>query len=276
MGKFNVALLQTKVYEDKEKNINNALKLIERVSGEGADIAIFPEMFSCPYDNSLFREYAEEEGGYTFEKISNAAKESAIYIVAGSIPELEGNNIYNTSYVFDRKGKKIGKHRKMHLFDIDVEGGQYFKESDVLTPGRDVTVFDTEFCKIGLGVCYDIRFPELGRLMVLEGAQVIIYPGAFNMTTGPAHWELNFRGRALDNQVYTIGVAPARDMEASYHSYGNSMVVSPWGQVIKRMDEKEGYVIQEIDLNYVKKVRNELPLLKHLRNDLYTLDKNTL
>ncbi len=274
MKMFKVALIQSMVYMDKERNIKNAVKLIEDVSNEGADLAVFPEMFCCPYDNSYFREYGEEEGGYAYKEIGHAANKFGIYVVAGTMPELEGNHVYNTSYVFDRKGEKIAKHRKMHLFDIDIEGGQYFKESDVLTPGKDVTVFDTEFCKIGLGICYDIRFPELSRLMVLEGAEVIIYPGAFNMTTGPAHWELNFRARALDNQVYTVGVAPARDYEFSYHSYGNSIVVSPWGNVLNRMDEKEGYILQEIDLDYVKKVRNELPLLKHLRRDLYTLSKN--
>lgn len=274
MAKFKAALIQTKVHDNKEKNIENAVSLIERVAKEGADMAIFSEMFCCPYDNSFFKEYGEEEGGYAFTKMSEAAKKFNIYVVAGTMPELEEDNIYNTSYVFDRKGEKIAKHRKIHLFDIDIECGQYFKESDVLTPGIDVTVFDTEFCKVGLGVCYDIRFPELSRLMVLEGAEVIIYPAAFNMTTGPAHWELNFRGRALDNQVYTLGVAPARDMNASYHSYGNSIVASPWGNVINRMDEKEGYIIEEIDLDYVKKVRSELPLLKHLRKDLYTLSKN--
>lgn len=274
MKMFKVALIQSMVYMDKERNIKNAVKLIEDVSNEGADLAVFPEMFCCPYDNSYFREYGEEEGGYAYKEIGHAANKFGIYVVAGTMPELEGNHVYNTSYVFDRKGEKIAKHRKMHLFDIDIEGGQYFKESDVLTPGKDVTVFDTEFCKIGLGICYDIRFPELSRLMVLEGAEVIIYPGAFNMTTGPAHWELNFRARALDNQVYTVGVAPARDYEFSYHSYGNSIVVSPWGNILNRMDEKEGYILQEIDLDYVKKVRNELPLLKHLRRDLYTLSKN--
>jgi omega-amidase len=271
--KFKAALIQSMVCKDKQRNIENAVNLIKSVSKEEADLAVFPEMFNCPYDNSYFREYGEPEGGYCFESMSKAAKESGIYVVAGSMPELEGNHVYNTSYVFDRKGEKIAKHRKMHLFDIDVEGGQYFKESDVLTPGKDVTVFDTEFCRIGLGICYDIRFPELSRLMVLEGAEVIIFPAAFNMTTGPAHWELNFRGRALDNQVYTIGVAPARDLKASYHSYGNSIVVSPWGNVINRMDEKEGYIIEEIDLDYLKKVRNELPLLKHLRRDIYKLRK---
>lgn len=274
MDKFNAALLQTRVYDNKEKNIDNAVKLIERVSKEGADIAVLPEMFCCPYDNSYFRAFGEEEGGPAYRAVSNAAKESGVYVVAGTMPELEDDRVYNTSYVFDRNGKQAAKHRKMHLFDIDIEGGQYFKESDTLTPGRNVTVFDTEFCKIGLAVCYDIRFPELSRLMAAEGAEVIIVPGAFNMTTGPAHWELTFRARALDNQVYTIGVAPARDLDASYHSYGNSLVASPWGNVVNIMDEMEGYIIQEIDLNYVKKVRNELPLLKHLRKDIYTLSKS--
>lgn len=273
MSKFKVALLQTRVYDDKEKNVENAVKLIEKVSKEGADLAVFCEMFCCPYDNSFFKAYGEEEGGYAYTAMSNAAKDFGIYVVAGTIPELEEHKVYNTSYAFDRKGNKIAKHRKMHLFDIDIEGGQYFKESDVLTPGKDVTLFDTEFCKIGLSICYDIRFPELSRLMATEGAEVIIFPGAFNMTTGPAHWELSFRARALDNQVYTIGVSPARDLESSYHAYGNSLIASPWGNVINRMDEKEGYIIQEIDLDYVKKVRNELPLLKHIRMDIYSLQQ---
>jgi predicted amidohydrolase len=271
MEKLRAALLQTKVYADKDKNIHETIKLIEKVSKEGANIAILPEMFCCPYNTEKFKVYGEEEKGAAYKALSNAAAQNNIYVVSGTIPELCGDKIYNTSYVFDRVGVQIGKHRKMHLFDIDIEGGQRFKESDVLSPGSDVTVFDTEFCKIGLAVCYDIRFPELSRLMALKGAEVIIVPGAFNMTTGPAHWETLFKSRALDNQVYTIGVAPSRDYESSYHSYGNSIVASPWGNIINKMDDKEGYIIQEIDLDYVKKVRNELPLLKHIRSDVYSL-----
>lgn len=274
MGNFKAALLQMKVSDSKEKNISNAVELIEKVSKEGADIAVLPEMFCCPYDNSYFKLFSEKQGGMAYKAMSNVAKEFGIYVVAGTIPEMENDKVYNTAYVFDKNGELIAKHRKMHLFDIDIEGGQYFKESDTFTPGRDVTVFETEFCKMGLAICYDIRFPELSRLMAAEGAEVIIYPAAFNMTTGPAHWELSFRARALDNQIYTIGVAPARDMEASYHSYGNSIVASPWGNVLNRMDENSGYIIQEIDLDYVKKVREELPLLKHVRRDIYTLSKN--
>jgi predicted amidohydrolase len=230
-------------------------------------------MFLCPYDNSYFREYGEVDGGKSFKALSEAAKENNIYVVAGTMPELSGDDIYNTSYVFDNNGVKIGKHRKMHLFDIDIEGGQKFKESDVLSYGKDVTVFNTNFCKIGLAICYDMRFPELSRLMVNEGAEVIIVPGAFNMTTGPAHWELHFRSRAVDNQVYTVGVAPARDWNSSYQSYGNSIIVSPWGDVLNKMDEKEGYIIEEIDLDYLEKIRAELPLLKHVRRDIYTIHK---
>lgn len=274
MGKFKAALLQAKVYDNKVKNIHEAIKLIEKVSKEGADIVILPEMFCCPYNTFNFKEYGETENGIAYKALSDVASANNIYVVGGTIPELDGDKVYNTSYVFNRDGVQIAKHRKMHLFDIDVEGGQSFKESDVLSSGKNVTVFDTEFCKIGLAICYDIRFPELSRLMALEGAEVIIIPGAFNMTTGPAHWETLFKGRSLDNQVYTIGVAPARDYKSTYISYGNSIVASPWGNILNKMDEHEGYLIQEIDLDYVKKVRNELPLLKHIRSDVYSLKIN--
>lgn len=188
------------------------------------------------------------------------------------MPERDATGrIYNTSYVFDRNGHQIGKHRKMHLFDIDVKGGQYFKESDTLTPGNQVTVFDTEFGKMGVCICYDFRFPELARLMVDQGAEVIIVPAAFNMTTGPLHWELMFRQRAVDNQVYTLGAAPARDLNAGYHSWGHSIAVDPWGKVLMEMEEKPDVEIVELDLDEVKKVREQLPLLKHRREDIYAL-----
>lgn len=261
-----------KVQEDKRKNVKIAKEFIERIAKEGGDIAILPEMFNCPYNTVNFPIYAEEEGGETYRLLSDLARENNIYLVAGSIPEKERDKVYNTSYIFDRRGEKIGKHRKMHLFDIDVEGGQRFKESDTLTAGKEITVFDTEFGKFGLVICYDFRFPEVGRILVEKGAKAIIVPAAFNMTTGPAHWEILFRTRALDNQVYTIGVAPARDENSSYISYANSIVVSPWGDVIERMDEKEGYRLVELDLDYLEKVRRELPLLKHRRTDVYKLE----
>ncbi|HHV46790.1 MAG TPA: carbon-nitrogen hydrolase family protein [Tissierellia bacterium] len=271
MKSVRVAMIQMKVDEDKKRNLETAGEYIRKVADEGAHMAVLPEMFNCPYKTDNFPVYAEEEDGETVIFLSKMAMENGIYLVAGSIPEREGDKVYNTSFVFDRNGKRIGKHRKMHLFDIDVEGGQYFKESDTLSPGNSLNVFDTEFGKFGLCICYDFRFPEVGRILVEKGAMAIIVPAAFNMTTGPAHWEIMFRSRALDNQVYTIGVAPARDLNAPYISYGNSIAVSPWGNVIERMDEKEGYRIVTLDFDYVNKVRNELPLLKHRRRDIYSL-----
>jgi predicted amidohydrolase len=274
MVEINVTLLQTKVYADKMKNIEEAAKCLEIATKYRTDIITLPEMFCCPYQASNFPVYAEPEGGELWQILSNLARKHGVYLSAGSMPESdETGHTYNTAYVFDRMGKQIAKHRKMHLFDINVEGGQSFKESDTLTAGEQITVFDTEFGKMGLCVCYDMRFPELARLMALKGAKAIIVPGAFNMTTGPAHWEIMFRCRALDNQVYTIGTAPARDATSGYVSWGHSMIVSPWGDILKQLDEKEGYINYTIDLGNVDRVRKELPLLAHRRTDIYRLEE---
>jgi len=274
MNKLRIAIIQSHVKEDKLESVANASELVRKASEQGADMAVLPEMFNCPYKTSNFPVYAEEEGGECCRLLSNLAKECGIYLVAGTMPEKDDKGkVFNTSYVYDRMGLKIGKHRKMHLFDIAVEGGQHFKESETLTPGNDVTVFETEFGKMGLAICYDFRFPELSRLMVDKGAKVLIVPAAFNMTTGPAHWEIMFRSRAVDNQVYTVGVAPARDVNSCYVSYGNSIIVSPWGEVIERMDEKEGFRIGTLDLDFVEKVRKELPLLEHRRRDIYRCER---
>ena len=266
MKSLDVAVIQMNVEDDKLKNLENANKFIKKACTNKIDMAILPEMFSCPYKSSNFPIYAELEYGESHTILSNIAKDNHIYLVAGSIPEKDGKgNIFNTSYVFDRNGKQIAKHRKVHLFDIQIEDGQCFKESDTLSFGNDITVFNTEFGKFGLAICYDFRFPEFISVMVDKGAKAIIIPAAFNMSTGPAHWDILFKSRAIDNQVYTIGCAPSRNLSSSYISYGNSIVVSPWGEVLNRMDEKEGYFICKLDFNYVDKIREELPLLKHRR-----------
>lgn len=266
-----LALCQMMVGMNKKDNVEKACSMIREAVSEGADIAALPEMFNCPYSNSYFRDYAEDEEGETVRTLSELAKETGVYIVGGSIPELDGDKVYNTSFIFGRKGEILGKHRKVHLFDIDVEGGISFRESDTLSPGNGLTVVDTEFCRIGVAICYDVRFPEMSRLMALEGAELIILPAAFNMTTGPVHWDLSMRMRALDNQVYFAAVSPARDMNGVYQAYGNSCVASPWGEFAAHTDETEGILYCDIDLERVKKVRKELPLLKHRREDLYKL-----
>lgn len=274
MAKIKVAAIQMPTVTDKMQNVRTAGIYLEKIKDEKPDFVILPEMFCCPYQTQNFPVYAEEEGGTVWQQLSEYAKQYGIYLIGGSMPEKDAEGkVYNTSYIFDRQGKQIGKHRKVHLFDIDVTGGQTFKESDTLTAGDHDTVFDTEFGRMGVMLCFDIRFPELARMMVNDGAKAIFVPAAFNMTTGPAHWELSFRTRALDNQIYMIGCAPMRDESAGYISWGHSIVTDPWGRVIDMLDEKEGVLLTELDLDYEEQVREELPLLKSRRKDMYRLEK---
>ena len=240
---------------------------------DGTDLIMLPEMWNGPYDSKRFPDFAEPEGGPSWQFLSALAKEKRAYLCGGSIAERDGDRVYNTAYVFDPDGNRIARHRKMHLFDIDVTGGQRFFESDTLSSGDSVTVFPTRFGAMGLCICYDLRFPELARLMVDAGAKILLVPAAFNMTTGPAHWELLFRSRAVDNQVYTVGTAPARDPDASYRSWGHSIVCSPWGEVVAQADETERVLLAALDLAVVDRVRRELPVLRQRRTDLYRLER---
>ena len=273
MPKIKIAALQTMVSKDKRENLDRLERLLEDPGLAGVDLVTLGEMFNCPYQTPNFPIYAEEAGGESWQRCSALAKKHGIYLSAGSMPERDREgHIYNTAYVFDRQGRQIARHRKMHLFDIAVSGGQCFRESDTLTAGNDVAVFDTEFGKMGLCVCYDFRFPELPRLMAQRGARVILVPAAFNMTTGPAHWEIMFRQRAVEDQVFAIGTAPARDASSGYTSWGHSIAVGPWGNILYQLDEKPGIALAELDLDEVERVRAELPLLAHRRLDIYKLD----
>jgi predicted amidohydrolase len=268
--KIKIGQIQMHITDNKNENIKKADRLIDELVKQGADIVVLPEMFNCPYTSSSFPKFAEMEGGDTYQFLSRKAQDKQIYLFGGSIPEKTADGkIYNTCYIFGRTGQKIGKHRKTHLFDINIKGGQVFRESDTLSPGNDATVVETEFCKMGVMICYDIRFPEFARMMSLSGAKVIIVPGAFNMTTGPAHWEVLFRTRAVDNQVFTVGTSPARDENGVYVSYANSIVVSPWGTVLNRLKGEEAVSVTEIDLGEVDSIRQQLPVLEQRRKDLY-------
>lgn len=274
MTKIKIAALQTKVHADKMENLRQLERLLSDDELRGVDFVTLGEMFNCPYQTSNFPVYAEREGGECFKLCSQLAAKHHIYLSAGSMPEVDDEGrVYNTAYVFDRDGRQIAKHRKMHLFDINISGGQSFKESDTLTAGSHVAVFDTEFCRMGICVCYDFRFPELPRLMAQAGAEVILVPAAFNMTTGPAHWEIMFRQRAVENQVFAIGTAPARVAEGGYVSWGHSIAVGPWGNILYQMDEKAGMAIAELDMEEVARVRAELPLMARRRTDVYRLEE---
>ena len=272
-NKFKIGVCQMMVINNKDSNISKARAMIREAAAGGCRLVVLPEMFNCPYNSSLFPKYAESyPGGSTLKMLSETAAEEGVYLVGGSIPEREENHIYNSSFIFGPRGELLAKHRKIHLFDVALPDSLSFQESRTLGAGNSITVVKTEICTFGVAICYDIRFPELIRLMALMGAEIIVLPAAFNMNTGPTHWELLLRSRAVDNQVFMIGAASARNTEASYVSYGNSVIVDPWGLILARADEKEVILYGDIDLHQIDKVREALPLLKHRRTDIYQLE----
>jgi predicted amidohydrolase len=268
-----IAVCQMRVSEWKSQNLKHAGEMIRKASQQGAHMVILPEFFNAPYNTRIMAENAECFPGETTAFLSEQASNNAILLVGGSIPEVdEDGKLYNTSYVFDEQGLLIGKHRKMHLFDIDIPGQINFKESEVLTAGDDLQIIRHNGLSCAVIICYDIRFPELARMAALQGAQILIIPAAFNGTTGPVHWELLMRTRAVDNQLFVVAASPAHNPEASYQPWGHSLVVDPWGTVISEAGTDEEILVCNLDLSILGRVRRELPLLKHRRTDIYELN----
>ena len=260
MSKLTLALIQMRVGKDKLENLARAAALVKEAGQNGAQLVILPEMFQTPYETTLFPIYAEARGDISYQALSAMARENALTLVGGSIAELEDGRVYNTSFVFNPEGEEIARHRKVHLFDIDIPGGQYFKESDTLSAGEELTLFETDFGRIGLGICFDVRFSDFAQKMVAAGARVLVYPAAFNPTTGPKHWELLFRSRANDNQVYTVGVSSLPSQKEGYQAYGHSLVVNPWGEVTLEMGTEEGIGYATLESDLIDEVRGAIPL----------------
>ena len=265
---------------DKAANLKHARSKVLEAAKAGASMIVLPECFNSPYGCQYFPEYAEtvlpsppsEDKSPSWHMLSSVAAETKTYLIGGSIPEFvpETKKYFNTSFVFSPTGQLLATHRKTHLFDIDIPGKIKFKESDVLSPGNKVTIVDLpDYGKIGLAICYDVRFPELAMIAARKGAFMCVYPGAFNTTTGPMHWTLQARARAMDNQVYVAMCSPARDTEATYHAFGHSMVVNPNAEVISEADEKEAIIYAELDGAKIEETRKGIPLYTQRRFDVY-------
>ena len=267
-SKLKIAVCQLRTELDQDVTLAKAEAMVRRAAREGAQIAVLPEMFNCPYDRAYFKKLALEGHEKAVAALSAWARENKILLVGGSVPETEGEKLYNTCFVFDSEGRQIARHRKVHLFDVDLPGMR-FKESDTFTPGEDITVFDTPYGKMGAAVCFDIRFPELFRAMANRGAKIIFLPAQFNLTTGPAHWEMTLRSRAVDNEVFIVAAAAARYEGFSYECWGHSMVVDPYGTVLASCEAEETILYADIALDRVDEVRRQLPTFLHLRRDVY-------
>lgn len=267
-----LALCQLRTELDWNETMDKAERMVRSAAESGADFAVLPEMFSCPYSHGYFRRALQMGHEETLSRMKAWAADNGIYLVGGSIPERNGDKLYNTCFVLDREGRQIACHRKVHLFDVDIPGMR-FKESDNFNAGNEITVFDTEFGKMGAAICFDVRFPELFRAMAMRGARLIFLPAQFNTKTGPAHWESSIRARATDNQVFFAAASAARYEGFSYECWGHSTVADPYGTVIASCDEKEQILYADIDLNRVDEVRQQLPIISAMRRDVYTVSE---
>lgn len=270
LRKYTLALVQMDTQNNKEKNLKRASEWIDEAAAHGARLICFPEVM-----NLIGRNVGEGGGkepipGYTTDILCKKAKEHGVYIHGGSLSELrEGEKrSSNTSVFISPEGEILAKYSKLHMFDITLADGTPYKESDKVQPGSEIVTIDTELGCFGMSICYDLRFPELYRLMALRGAQVIFVPASFTMPTGKDHWEVLLRARAIENGCY-IAAAGQIGTKPAYTAYGNSLVADPWGTVIARAKEQAGITYAEIDLDYLDQIRSQIPSLQNRRTDRY-------
>nr|CAH8860367.1 unnamed protein product [Trichobilharzia regenti]CAH8860370.1 unnamed protein product [Trichobilharzia regenti] len=281
-----LALIQMLVGADKAANLKRATDLISRaVTEHSPQLVCLPEFFNSPIGAKYLESYAEDvPNGPTCKLLSDIAKQHKIWLVGGSIPERGcDGKFYNCSATYNSNGELVGLYRKLHLFDIDIPGQFTFKESASLSSGKDLFYFEmpldsaenkTSVIRVGLAICYDIRFPELSLVYANQlGCQLILFPAAFTPKTGPMHWELLGRARALDTQSYIGLCSPACNLELDYISHAESLITSPWGMVIAKAGKEEAIVTANLDFSELKRVRESIPIGRQRRLDIYSAPK---
>ena len=269
MRKYMVAVVQMDTQNDKEANWAQIADYIDEAAEKGAKLVAFPEVVNILSEET---EFAEMSPGPTTELFMQKAKEHGIWVHGGSISEVnpEGERTYNTTVLINPQGEIAARYSKLHNFDMTLPDGSSVRESDKKEPGKEITTVQTELGHLAFAICYDMRFPELFRLMTLQGAEVIFLPANFTMPTGKDHWEPILRARAIENGCYII--APNQTgVKEKFTAYGNSMVVDPWGAVIARASDKPGVILAEIDLDYLDAVRKRNPSVQNRRTDMYQL-----
>ena len=272
MQKFMVAVVQMDTQNDKQANWQQMAAFVDEAAAKGAQLVAFPEVVNILSEDPV---YAEPIPGPTTELLMRKAKEHHIWIHGGSISEVnpDGPRTYNTTVLINPDGEIAARYSKLHNFDMTLPDGSSVRESDRKEPGKEIVTVQTELGHLGFAICYDMRFPELFRLMALQGAQIIFLSANFTMPTGKDHWEPILRARAIENGCYII--APDQTgVKEKFTAYGNSMVVDPWGTVIARASDKPGVILAEIDLDYLESVRQRNPSIHNRRTDLYEINGN--
>ncbi|MEW6269829.1 MAG: carbon-nitrogen hydrolase family protein [Thermodesulfobacteriota bacterium] len=267
--RFVAACVQMRSGDDKPRNLEAAEASIEAAARAGATLVVLPETFSWRGPAARDRDEAETLDGPTLARMSEAARRLRLTLVAGSILERCGDGAlpFNTSVVLGPDGGRLATYRKLHLFDVSIPGKVEVRESARRGRGDDVVCADTAVGRLGLTVCYDLRFPELYRRLARAGAEVLCVPSAFTFPTGAAHWEVLLRARAIENQCWVLAANQHGPTGQGHADYGHSMIVDPWGTVVACASDGERVVTAEIDLGYLARVRREMPCLEHARLD---------
>jgi predicted amidohydrolase len=265
-----VAAVQLNSTGDKGRNLDAAARLVAAAAAEGAELIGLPEKWNLLGAGDELVAGAEPLDGPTLSAAAGWARELGVYLLAGSIAErVEGEErLHNTSVLISPDGEIAAVYRKIHLFDVDVEGVRY-RESDTERPGEEIVVAPAGELELGLTVCYDLRFPELYRILAVRGARLLTIPSAFTAPTGRAHWAVLVRARAIENQAFVLAPNQFGQAPPHYDSYGHSMIVDPWGTVLAEAPDGEGFVTAELDLAGQDRVRAELPSLSSRRPGAY-------
>ena len=269
--RLRVACVQLNAGAAKAENLEKAERLVTQAASTGADVVVLPEKWNAFGSAETLRANAEPlEGGESVEAMSEWARRHGITLVGGSITERRDGRekLSNTSLVFDPSGEVAAAYRKIHMFDVDV-GGHVYRESEAEEPGEETLVCDAEGWRLGLSVCYDLRFPELYRILALDGAELITVPAAFTLYTGKDHWELLLRARAVENQCYVAAANMWGTHERGKASYGRSMIVDPWGLVLAQAADEDMVVSAEIDRAHMERIRASLPSLANRQPAAY-------
>jgi nitrilase len=261
-----VAAIQMVSVSHPDTNIQTAKRLLEQAKSQGAELAVLPEYWSIMGLRDTDKvTFAEPFGNGILQSfLAQMAIDLKMTIIGGTIPlqSSDSDKIYNACLVFDPSGTQIARYDKIHLFGF-TNGEESYQESNTIQEGSDIVSFDSAFGKIGLGICYDVRFPELFRNM--GACSLLVLPAAFTYTTGQAHWEILLRARSIENQCYVLASAQGGTHDSGRRTWGHSMLIDPWGKVLNCLEDGEGVVMADLDLEAMLKIRSNLPALKHRR-----------
>jgi deaminated glutathione amidase len=269
------AAVQLNSNDDKARNLEAAERLVRDAAADGAELIALPEKWNLLAGGQELLAGAETLDGPSLNAARGWARELGVHLLAGSIPELgpEGR-AFNTSVLFGPVGDDLAVYRKIHMFDVDV-GGVSYRESECEQPGNEIVTASLLGTTVGLSICYDLRFPELFRILAVRGARIVTVPSAFTGATGRDHWEVLLRARAIEDQVFVIAPNQIGEAPPHFDSYGRSAIVDPWGVVLATAPDRECFVAADLDLSAVQRIRKSLPSLANRRPQAYAWPRPT-